>query len=100
MSIDRWKTMHLIGLGHRYEEMHWNVAGIKWDRLPNPTTEERVTGRIPVVAEVFTANNRVAWLLLRLLRWRFLKRPGMAAQWMTGERKLVYMPRPRMEDMQ
>lgn len=49
-------------------ESHINTLCIKWDRIPNPTTEEREVSKVPCLARRATAKNNLGRLLLKR-RW-------------------------------
>lgn len=57
----------LLGLLVKEErfQSHINTLSIKWDKIPNPTVEERQTSKIPCLAHRTTARNLLGKLLLK-----------------------------------
>lgn len=56
-------------LKEEYFKSHINTLCIKWDRIPNPTMEERQVSKVPCLARRATARNALGKLLLKH-RWR------------------------------
>ena len=56
-------------LKQEYFTSHINTLCIKWDIIPNPTTEERQVSKVPCLAHRATARNTLGKLILKR-RWR------------------------------
>lgn len=73
--MSNWKR-RLLGV--KYEEFptHVNTLAIKFDQIPNPTSEEREVGQVPVTGRRYTATHWPGKLILRSLRKERLGGPS------------------------
>lgn len=90
--MKRW-LIWLIGIKTEIYESHLNCLAIKWDRLPNPTTEEREVKQIPVTCKRLSATHWFGWLILRMLYHRLTL--GGPKALLTEKRCLELYPLPR-----
>lgn len=87
------RLLKIIGLKEEQFPTAIPVCRISWDRIPDPTQEERHVMKIPTIATRISAQNFLAWLILKKLIYPRLPLNGPSSL-LTRERCLEIYPIP------
>ncbi len=64
--MPNWRRW-LIGIKYEEFSTHINTLCIKWNRIPDPTSEERSVAKVPVEGRRYLASHWLGRLILRRL---------------------------------